>query len=928
MIKTRNIRVAEINECFLENICRKLLLDNCREIVKKADEIKKNYNKLSDSHTSFSINNIDDGKELGNGYFNGSNWCGHPHSNYSNKFTAFELCFQNGFFVNLPECRPKIYKKLYSVSKEGADVFNVENLYQFFLNGTRKELLGYTVNLIEFKNKFLSEKINLIDDNDVAKTIKDYLDNCDYVRARIQPYNSRWYLTDESQGHWELWSSLRNEKGNTDNEQGKAVVTFEEGVIARNPLCDVKHNAVIGIDFGTKSTIVAVQNDNEDISFMRVGLADYLQAAEAYHYENPTVMEFVDLESFSKDYSQQTGRPYTSWHDLKISHEAFSHMIGSDTSAGLEAFVSDLKQWAGGVYTFGNDGTLIIKDKTGTRYDINQFTSLTDEEINPIEIYAYYLGLFINNMHTGIYLDYILSFPETFSLEVKNAVRKSFERGIKKSLPEAVLCNDECMSEFRVRFGSSEPAAYAACALESFGIEPTADGVKYAVFDFGGGTTDFDFGIWKQTAEDDYYYDKILRHFGSGGDKSLGGENILQLMAYTVFTDEQNIQFLRDHKIVFVRPEGGRIYPGMEALIKNDEAAILNTKQLMEALRPIWEENETVVNGIKNKTAFSVEYNKNKDCILSYDKKKCKVQVPLFDETGDKKNIVSLYVDYLKLEEQINNRIKIGISSFFEGMGKGFKTLTGEKTVHIFLAGNSSRSDRVQHLFRKYMLKEEKKFSVSLNEDVLSEHISDELDEEILSEDTVTSEQKSESPQFSTEHYKLYPPLGTSEAIKIQNENGISAADGTVVSPTGKTGVAYGLIMCREGGGIKIESEVKTSEQIRTTYYIGLNYRKKFRLVFDRTNEYNVWKKFNKALPEMETFEFLYTQSSEAARNDVEIKSNSAIFRKKCRINKSAENAFIYFRFISPDKLEYVVAKENEIETEKYVSDIYQVDLG
>ena len=41
MIKTRNIRVAEINECFLENICRKFLLDNCREIVKKADEISK-----------------------------------------------------------------------------------------------------------------------------------------------------------------------------------------------------------------------------------------------------------------------------------------------------------------------------------------------------------------------------------------------------------------------------------------------------------------------------------------------------------------------------------------------------------------------------------------------------------------------------------------------------------------------------------------------------------------------------------------------------------------------------------------------------------------------------------------------------------------------------------------------------------------------
>ncbi len=46
--------------------------------------------------------------------------------------------------------------------------------------------------------------------------------------------------------------------------------------------------------------------------------------------------------------------------------------------------------------------------------------------------------------------------------------------------------------------GASEPAAYALTALQQYGFEPEGDErVFYGVFDFGGGTTDFDFGIYE-----------------------------------------------------------------------------------------------------------------------------------------------------------------------------------------------------------------------------------------------------------------------------------------------------------------------------------------------------------------------------------------------------------------------------------------------
>ena len=97
---------------------------------------------------------------------------------------------------------------------------------------------------------------------------------------------------------------------------------------------------------------------------------------------------------------------------------------------------------------------------------LSPFTSLEEHAFNPLELYAYYLGLYINNMRNGIYLDYVLSFPTTYEKTVKEKIQKSFEIGLKKSLPDSILKNAEIMEKFRVRQGVSEPAAYAITALQ------------------------------------------------------------------------------------------------------------------------------------------------------------------------------------------------------------------------------------------------------------------------------------------------------------------------------------------------------------------------------------------------------------------------------------------------------------------------------
>lgn len=843
------------------------------------------------------------------------------------------------------------------IVQTGIDVNDFVALKSYLKDGSKKSVGKVDLRREAIENDVEAEEIDLQAEDGLGAYLKQYFDNCDYMRARIQRYNSKWYLSDEGKGHWELWgdpdkisvkkkSTKKKDEAETESEQiRKHVLKLAEGVIARNPLADVKHDAVVGIDFGTKSTIVALQDGDDQIIPLRVGMADYSVAPEAIHYENPTVMQFVDLMRFMEKYALRTGRPMTSWDDLLISHEAFNNLISAEKSIDIAAFTTDLKQWAGGKGKNKNGGHLIIKDSKGYRYDIDNYMSLASEDIDLIEIYAYYIGLFINNMHTGIHLDYILSFPETFSKEIKEHILNSFTNGIKKSIPPVVLADPECNEAFRVRQGPSEPAAYAACALEQYGIEPTDDGVFYGIFDFGGGTTDYDYGVWKNAPEDEYTYNYVIKHYGAGGDKTLGGENILELLAYYIFCDdssvngeESNLEKMRKNKLVFYRPEEGKVFSGTEALNNDSESALLNTKLMMEVLRPIWEEWKVVKEWFGNaKKQTKLELNgliKNASVIFGADSS-VKAKLALFSDSDRVE--VCLNINMSLVNSIINDRIESGVRNFFEGLTQAYNKFENHKSkkIHIFLAGNSSKSKRVLKLFKDYVVGYN---SVIFEEQIIDKDESNDFDEknakelsQFVIDDNTEADQNidelKELNELQNSHFIVYPPLGTEDARRIQKERNIAIEENSLMAPTGKTGVAFGLVMCREGSMIKVESETKKNAQIKLNYYIGLNYRKNFKLIFDRNSEYQKWLKFSKITAETGTFEFYYSELPEVVNGNIAIKDNKSIYKRKCLVDNVSEDASIYFRFISPTQLEYVVATDDKVDSGEFISKVYRVDL-
>jgi len=762
-----------------------------------------------------------------------------------------------GFYINFNFCKCNIENSraiplIRLTNKNNFDISDRETFFRFivigFLPSELKEDKLYNSLLDDYKYSvedfFTVKNIELVNKKlSISKRyIANQLLNEDKLRADLTAYNYKM-LEDIDQGHWSLWNM---EKFKSENS---ITATIKESLVARDPASSI-NDGVVGIDFGTKSTVVVYQKDNVNIHPMRVGTGELDKGIASHHYENPTIMEFNDLDKFIDKYNKNEFRPFTQWDDLTISHTAHNSLMGS-ASKDFNTFLDELKQWAG-----DKNRQLKIIDKKAKTIDLPPFLNLEDE-FNPIEIYAYYLGLNINNQYNGIYLNYILSFPVTYEKDIRAKILESFKKGIKKSLPSQL--DSSYIDKLSVESGASEPAAYAIVALDEYGFDPEDDErIFYGVFDFGGGTTDFDFGIYREAnGVKERRYDYAIEHFGAGGDKYLGGENLLELLAFEVF--KKNKDKLLQQSIQFEKHPEKDTFAGSEKLLNNSREAKMNTKVLSETLRGFWENDP-----------------EKKD-----DYEKGTLNINLTDIDGKQLAGFELDISHEELYNILYKRIEKGIKAFFEQLRLAFSHkdihLQDIETINIFLAGNSSKSHILKTIFEKELEIQENK----IKEDTNQENI-----------------------------FKLYQPL--------------SNDDNDIEKPTGKTGVAFGLIKSRKSGKVLVVDH-NIGEDINFKYYLGHRKKKNFRVDIDREDSYNQWIDFIDA--GVNQFEIFYRSYPVASTDELSIDDES-IKKLLVTINIVDENALVYIRLVSPTQIEYVVALGDEIKQGKYLCDIQNISLA
>ncbi|MBQ7199439.1 MAG: hypothetical protein IJS29_09270 [Selenomonadaceae bacterium] len=803
---------------------------------------------------------------------------------------------------------------------------------------------------------FLNDKT--ADDEDFEKKLSAELLSCDFNRVQLDRYDAK-ILTDPNRGHWDLWDLP---------EDSAYTVTLKNPIYARNPTADINASGIVGIDFGTKSTVVVYENERGKIIPLQVGKGDYSKGVVRENYENPTIIEFRHIKKFLSDYAEREGRPQTSWNDVTVSHNAQSNLLSDQLTDTIlfNSFFTEIKQWCGNL-----EYTTKLRDHDGTEIDLQPFAEIVKDQFNPLEYYAYYLGSYINHMlqPNHIFMKYILSFPVTYERNIRERMLRSFTAGIRKSLPTALLSNAEEMKAFQVVEGTSEPAAYAITALEGFGfMDGEEDNVYYAVFDFGGGTTDFDFGVLKIAEDDDAdFYDFVLTHFGAHGDRTLGGENLLKLLAFEVFkaNREKLLKPRSDSKdskakIPFTWAAEKSEFAGSEGIIRNSQEAALNMYHLIKKLRPVWENPQSkeaqeifnsgkittrvfddagqeipnfdlkigavnsaqnvdvdatpkkisddefyeVMIGVRQEDTASIiklenwavagDYrsqqvleNLSDDIPLvadAFKRFKNKKSAPKVDTPKkDSKPLVDL-------EKILTDRIRRGVDNFFISMREAFDKVSGGSEngiavlsdvpeIKIFLAGNSTKSALVKKIFDEYIDYDNGKARSLLG----------------FGGTQVM-------PRFT-----LYPPLGTDDAKQIQRENEVEVDENNFAAPTGKTGVAFGLLRCRDGSAVRvvdITPEGKDKKQVPFRYYVGRAKLGKFKVVIDKSAKLGEWYRFIGA--KLGVFDLFYTDESVAATNNEPIS-----IAKRLTIHIDADpTANVYVKASTSNTIRYAVSKD------------------
>lgn len=731
------------------------------------------------------------------------------------------------------------------------------------------------------------ERTTVILNTDEQEECVKHLLSLDEVRADITPEDPR-RLEDPNGGVWELWEEPR---------EGWELAGLSAPVYARNPRLDVLNSGVVGIDFGTKSTVVVALNGEsggEAILPVRVGTGRYEQQIHGQDYENPTVEAFIDLEQFKADYERDPGRPLTHWSDLTISYTAAMDRENQPDTRYYASYFSELKQWAGDSRrnVRVRDQRAVREQGEGVDQMLPPYLELKPGDMDPIEYYAYYIGLYINNMRTRrIYLEYLLSFPVTYSREVRDRILESFRRGLKRSLPRSIQEDPVCAGRFSVAEGAGEPAAYAVCALQEYGFVPRpGEKVYFGIFDFGGGTTDFDFGLWRRAeGAKERRYRYVIEHFGDSGDRYLGGENLLGKLAYYIFWENRD-QLLQE-RIGFTRPPEEPERPGSELLVTDSQEAHTNTRRLVEALRPLWERHPD----------YQRRY---ADGILKID---------LYRADGSSCPM-ELRVDAETLEKLLRDRIQKGVREFFQAFrsifdqdkpyGDSMKQL---RKINLFLAGNSSKSEILQSVFQEEMKRENEWISNLLEEEGQTLE-----DEKIL---------------------ELFYPLGTEESEEQLRQRAGGEEPQRVFRPSGKTGVAVGLLQCREGGKIKVinRQTVQGSERVREIpfrYWIGDgDDDEMFRKVLSRDSAYGQWEEYYDAGTRM--FEFYCTTSPSAQFAGTLPVGGCRLFRLYIPESAVNEDWIICLRPVGPDRLEYAVAESLEAAAQGELKcEVMAVDLS
>lgn len=484
---------------------------------------------------------------------------------------------------------------------------------------------------------------------------------------------------------------------------------------------------IVSIDFGTSSTCAAIigQHGHELITLSGEKKID--PNGNNNQYENPTNLMIYDWNEFYRQWKHDNTKcPFLVTKSKELDEREADYDSGYTVDKILTEINEDDrgKRRAEAIIT----GLKFIPAMNATElenlkiWSLNEagrsFVYLTDDvdkenkqNLDPIAFYGFLLSRAINNpIRSTIYNLYKVTFPAKFSKEVRQKIRKSLAYGIRRALPSPMAKAQNNKSdpfvEVAMEYEESVACVGAIVANQLVISEESSEAKPFAVFDLGGGTLDTTYGIFRNAigAENDKA-NFTIQIFGCGGNKRIGGENLIHQLAYKIYLD--NHVEMKRKNIPFVLPvyeQVPRDFDGFDNLLNEaNENANANIRALMEKIaRPLFQYKDNVDN------CMNKIFSKN----VAPDTTHCKIRLRKIDGTEEE-----LTLEVTGVDEFLRAKIEHAVVEFKEAMNQictAKRVLDAlqaagidatPKDYHpekfsIFLGGNASKQRYVEEIMQ------------------------------------------------------------------------------------------------------------------------------------------------------------------------------------------------------------------------------------
>lgn len=305
--------------------------------------------------------------------------------------------------------------------------------------------------------------------------------------------------------------------------------------------------SAVGIDFGTTSTVAALYHKGYR-SLMRLGSSSSRDAKSA---ENPTYLLIEDHERLwaEMDRVGSGARFPNLLRTVRGSHAAYDAMAETPN-----AVVGELKGLPERVVSLDQSPQLRDRER--------QRDFLLDEARVRVLVrtYAYLLGRAINRPGQDVYLHYRLTHPAKFDERARKLLEEEIGNGIRLSIPQGIPTE-----EVSIEMSASEPEAYAAEVCPELAAHPALEPLiskfgemRFAVFDFGGGTLDVACGRFRPATEAEQQERgsaTVIETMQVSGDDHLGGDYLTHELVWLTHQYEKHLPEMEEKEVPMMRPQ-------------------------------------------------------------------------------------------------------------------------------------------------------------------------------------------------------------------------------------------------------------------------------------------------------------------------------------------------------------------------------------